>query len=107
MAKQIIINYKDNEYTLEFNRKTVRRMEDAGFVPDTNKPETLVTELFKGAFMMHHRRIDPALVEEIWDAQKKKSELLGVLSSMYAEPIASLMEDDDSGEDENPTWKVL
>lgn len=106
MAKQIEINYKGNDYTLEFNRAVVRRMEENGFVVDTDKPATMITELFKGAFQMHHRRIDPKLVEEIWDAQKKKDELLSVLISMYAEPIAALM-DEDEDEDENPTWKVL
>lgn len=108
MAKQIVISYKGNEYTLEFNRKTVRRMEEGGFVVDTNKPATMITELFKGAFQMHHRRIAPELVEEIWDAQKKKDDLLSVLVQMYAEPIAALMDEDaEEGEDENPTWKVL
>lgn len=108
MAKQIVINYKGDEYILEFNRKTVRRMEESGFVVDTNKPATMITDLFRGAFQMHHRRIDNSLVEEIWDAQKKKDELLSALVSMYAEPIAALMEDgDEEGEDENPTWKVL
>jgi len=105
MAKQVIINYKGSEYTLEFNRKTVKRMEESGFTVNTDKPYTMITELFKGAFQMHHRRIAPELVEEIWNAQKKKDELLPILVSMYTEPIASLM-DEDEGDDENPTWKV-
>lgn len=107
MAKQIVIAYKGNDYTLEFNRKTVRRMEESGFVVDTNKPATMITDLFRGAFQMHHKRIDPNLVEEIWDAQKKKDELLSVLIQMYTEPIAALMDEEADGEDENPTWKVL
>ena len=106
MAKQIVITYEGKDYTLEFNRKTVRQMEAAGFVIDTNKPATMVTELFKGAFNMHHRRIEPSLVEEIWDAQKKKDELLSTLISMYAEPISALM-DEEEAEDDTPTWKVL
>lgn len=106
MAKQIVISYNGNDYTLEFNRKIVRRMEENGFKIDTDRPATMITELFKGAFLMHHRRIDQNLVEEIWNAQKKKDELLAILVQMYAEPIASLM-DEDEGEDENPTWKVV
>lgn len=107
MAKQIVITYMGNDYTLEFNRKTVRRMEESGFVVDTNKPATMITDLFKGAFMMHHRKISPDLVEKIWDAQKKKDELLSILIQMYSEPIAALMDEEEAGEDENPTWKVL
>ena len=106
MAKQIVITYKGNDYTLEFNRKTVKRMEESGFVVDTEKPATMITNLFRGAFQMHHKRISTDLVEEIWDAQKKKEDLLSVLVSMYTEPIAALM-DEEEGEDENPTWKVV
>lgn len=105
MAKRIIINYKGNEYTLEFNRKTVKRMEEAGFVVDTNKPMTMITELFRGAFAMHHRRIDSALVEEIWAAQKKKDDLLGVLVEMYAEPLTTMLDEQET-EDDTPTWTV-
>jgi len=105
-GKQIVITYEGNDYTLEFNRNIVRRMEEGGFVVDTNKPATMITELFRGAFQMHHRRIDQKLVEKIWDAQKKKDELLSVLVQMYTEPIAALMDEGDA-EDENPTWKVL
>lgn len=107
MAKQIVIPYKGVEYTLEFNRKVVRRMEESGFVIDTNKPATMITDLFKGAFQMHHKRVTPELIEEIWDAQKKKDELLTALVSMYTESIASLMDEAEAGDDENPTWKIL
>ena len=106
MAKQIVLTYKGNDYTLEFNRKIVRRMEENGFVVDTSKPATMIAELFRGAFQMHHRRLNPDLVEEIWDAQKGKDKLLAELISMYTEPIAALM-DEEEGEDENPTWKVV
>lgn len=106
MAKQISITYKGVDYTLEFDRKTVKHMENNGFVVDTNKPYTMITDLFKGAFQMHHRKTPPELIEEIWDAQKKKDELLTALVTMYTEPISSLMDEADD-EDENPTWKML
>ena len=108
MAKQIVITYNDKDYTLEFNRRVVRNMEAAGFVVDTNKPASMITDLFRGAFQMHHRKISPELVEDIWDAQRGKDKLLTELIAMYTEPIASLMdEDENEGEDENPTWKVV
>ena len=107
MAKQIVITYKGDEYTLEFNRKIVKRMEENGFVVDTDKPATMITELFRGAFQMHHKRISPDLVEEIWDAQRHKDKLLTELIAMYSEPIAALMDDNADGDDGDPTWKVL
>ena len=32
MAKQIIFTWEDKEYTLEYTRRTVKQMEDEGFV---------------------------------------------------------------------------
>jgi hypothetical protein len=106
-AKQIVITYNDRDYTLEFNRRVVRNMEASGFVVDTNKPASMITDLFRGAFQMHHRKISPELVEEIWDAQRGKDKLLTELIAMYTEPIAALMDEDEGEEDANPTWKVV
>lgn len=106
MAKQIVIHYGGDDYTLEFNRKIVKRMEESGFTVDTNKPATMISDLFRGAFMMHHKRLLPDKIEEIWDAQRGKDKLLSELVQMYTEPIAALMDEEES-EDENPTWKVV
>lgn len=105
MAKKIIITYNDRDYTLEFNRRTVRQMEESGFRIDTDKPASMILDLFRGAFQMHHRNLRPDQVEDMWMAQRGKEKLLSELISMYTEPIASLM-DEAEGEDENPTWKV-
>lgn len=108
MAKQIVISYEGKDYTLEFNRRIVKRMEEAGFVVNTDKPATMVTELFRGAFMKNHRGMSADKIEDIWDAQRGKEKLLSELISMYTEPISSLMEDaEGDAEDENPTWKVV
>lgn len=107
MAKQIVITYEGVSYTLEFNRKTVRSMEDRGFVINTDKPATMIQDLFRGAFQMHHKRMENGLIDKIWAAQKNKEELLAALVSMYAEPISTLMDEPDGDEDETPTWKIL
>ena len=107
MAKQITLNYKGVDYILEFNRKIVRRMEEGGFTIDTNKPATMITELFRGAFQMHHKRVPPETIEEIWDAQRNKDGLLTALVSMYTEPIAALMDEGEAEENDTPTWKLL
>ena len=106
MAKQIVITYKGNDYTLEFNRKTVRRMEESGFVVDTNKPATMITELFRGAFQMHHKRIDREFVRKLWDKQRNKEGLLTALVKAYQKPLEDLMaEPEGDADEENPTWK--
>ena len=107
MAKRIVLTYEGKDYTLEFNRRIVKAMEAAGFKTDADMPATLITELFKGAFQMHHKKLDPGIIEKMWDAQKNKTELLSTLVSMYTEPIAALMDEPDEEDgDENPTWRA-
>lgn len=108
MAKKIVITHDGKDYTLEFNRKSVKQMEASGFVVNTDKPMTMVLDLFHGAFAMHHRNIQRDKTEAIWDEQRGKDKLLSELISMYTEPLSELMnEKEGDGEDENPTWKVL
>ena len=106
MARQIVLTYEGKEYTLEFNRRIVKRMEESGFKVDKDTPYTMVTELFKGAFQMHHRKLPADTIEDIWDAQTQKEKLLSALVGMYMQPIADLMEDAE-GDEENPTWKEV
>ena len=106
MAKQIVLQYDGKDYTLEFNRRVARRMEESGFVVDTEKPVSLITDLFRGAFQMHHRRITPEEIEKIWAAQSHKDDLLAALVQMYTETVSSLMDEEET-ENENPTWKLL
>ena len=63
MAKQIIFTYEDKEYTLEYTRRTVKQMEDEGFVAREidSKPMTLLPALFAGAFKAHHRFVRRSL----------------------------------------------
>lgn len=106
-ARPIHISYNGNEYTLNFNRKTIRRMEENGFVISKigSMPISGVLTLFHGAFQMYHRHIRPEVTEEIWDSMKDKQKLLSALISLYTENINTLMDDVETGEDdENPTW---
>lgn len=108
MAKKIVLNYEGKDYTLEFNRRIVRQMEADGFRIDANMPVTLILDLFKGAFKMHHRKLPAETIEDMWDAQRDKDKLLSALVSMYSEPVAALMDEpEDEGDDANPTWKEV
>lgn len=109
MAKQIVL--KDavgNKYTLEFDRETVKRMINKGFVLDTEPSHLLVLaeDLVTGAFQMHHKKMDWRLIEPIFMAQNKRPELLKQLAEMYMEPATSLLGTDEEETDENPTWEV-
>ena len=96
MAKQLKFRYQDKEYNLEFTRKTVAEMERKGFIAAevSEKPMSTLPELFRGAFLAHHRYIKP----EIIDKMTNKEDLIGKLAEMYAEPILSLVEEPEEAE---------
>lgn len=107
-TKVVIKDEEGNKYTLEFNARVVKNMERKGFKIDTDYPVTMIDDLFLGAFQMHHKGIMPERVKTIWKQQRKKDDLLGILTKLYMKPLEDLMDEDES-EDENadPTWETL
>jgi hypothetical protein len=105
MSKTITIPYNGTEYTLEFNRESVKLMEHAGFSIDqiSSKPVTMLPMLFEGAFHMHHRRTDKEAIRKMFDKIKGKDELMAALVELYNEPMKALFDEpeDDEG---NVTW---
>lgn len=95
MAKQIQFTYNDKDYTLEYTRRTIKQMEDEGFVARDidDKPMTLLPALFSGAFKAHHRFTKQAEIDEIYAHMPNKDKLIERLAEMYNEPIMSLMEE--------------
>ena len=111
MAKQIVLNdAAGTKYTLEFNRETVKRMINKGFVLDTEPSHLLVLaeDLVTGAFQMHHKKMDWERIEPIFMAQNKRVELLKALSEMFMKPAEDLLgTDKEEDNDENPTWETV
>lgn len=95
MAKQLQFEYGGEAYTLEFTRKTVTEMERKGFIASeiTDKPMTTLPELFRGAFLAHHRFTKAELIDEIFASLTNKEDLIGKLAEMYNEPIMALVEE--------------
>ena len=105
MAKTITIPFEGNEFTLEFNRDSVKLMERAGFDTELirSKPMTMLPMLFEGAFHMHHRRLDKEYIRRMFGKIKGKDELMTALLEMYNEPLNTLF--DEPEEDEgNVEW---
>lgn len=107
MAKQIRFTYDDVDYTLEFTRKSVERMENTGFVISEvfEKPMTLLPALFAGAFLAHHRYVKRDVIDKIYDSLPDKQDLIGKLAEMYNEPIAALL-DEPEVEEGNVEWEA-
>ena len=101
--KPMVITDPDEgrEYTLEFNRKSVVKTEQAGL--DVNQLEsksmTMIPIMFWGAFLMHHphmtrEQTDKILFEGLSGLNEEEMTYLGKL---YAEPFQTLI----AGAEEN------
>lgn len=108
MAKQINFDYDGVAYTLEFTRRTIKEMEKRGFKASElgDKPMTMLPMMFEGAFLAHHRHVQPSKIEEIYDSLENKQGLIEALSTMYNEPLQSLI-DDVEGATKKTTWTVV
>ena len=105
MSKQLEFTYEGNKYTLEFTRKSIEQMEKSGFVVSdiTTKPMTVLPALFAGAFLAHHRFVNPTVIDAIFSKLTNKTELIGKLAEMYNEPIMALMDEPEEAEG-NVDW---
>ena len=95
-VKPIIIHDAENgtDYTLEFNRESIRFAEARGFdIDDVGRyPMTKIPELFFYAFRMHHKNIsrektDRFLFDDLGGLPEGAAERLGAL---YAAPFEAL-----------------
>ena len=105
MSKQLKFTYKDKEYTLEYTRRSVERMERNGFnaTEMRDKPMTTLPALFAGAFIANHPWVKQELINEIYSKMTNRQELIGKLSEMYNEPIEALLDDPEEKEG-NLNW---
>ena len=96
----IIIHDTENQidYTLEFNRETIRFAESRGFdIDDVSKfPMSKLPELFFYAFRMHHKNVsrektDRILFDDLGGMPNGMAERLGAL---YAAPFEALTNKD-------------
>ena len=96
---KITFSYGGNDYCLEYTKRTVKMMEDRGFIPSKilEAPMTYLPELFAGAFLANHKFVRKEVIDEIYTAMDGKRELVNALIEMYNEPINALTEDADEG----------
>jgi len=95
-VKPIVLHDEDNgvDYTLEFNRETIKFAEQRGFdISDVGRfPMTKLPELFFYAFRMHHKNIsrertDRILFDDLGGMPEGMAERLGAL---YSAPFEAL-----------------
>lgn len=96
---KISFTFDGKDYCLEYTRKTVKNMEDRGFVAARilEAPMTVLPDLFAGAFLANHKFTDRKVIDAIFDKMQDKKQLVETLTQMYNEPIEALMADGDEG----------
>ena len=104
----IIIHDTENnkDYTLEFNRDSIRFAEQRKFVIDDvdNFPMTKVVEFFWYAFRMHHPSFSLSQAENLLDRMGGMSEALGRrLGELWSVPYEAMNYNEDKAKNSGVT----
>ena len=93
-----------SEYTLEFSRRSISKVEQAGFNINLIETQsmTMIPLMFWGAFLMHHPQMTREQTDKIlFDGLGGLSEEeMGYLGRLYAVPFESLIASE--GKETNP-----
>ena len=107
MAKIINLEYKDEKFTLEYNRNSVKTLVDKyNCKLDSESTVDIILhlpEMFSCAFIKHHPRIKLTKINEIFDTIQDKTGLAVKLIEMINESINTLIEDGETKEG-NAVW---
>lgn len=110
MNTKITLTHKGVNYTLEYDRMSIKLLEASGFKFDEflDKPLTNIELAFAGAFIKNHAKVNQSTIDEIYENCKNKSDLIVVLKKMIDECYQSLLSDPtDEGEEGNVTWEIV
>ena len=105
MNTKIKLTYEGQEYVLEFDRMTIKMLENIGFNYEQfmDKPMTNVELAFTGAFIKNHPKTKQDVIGAIYEACPDKGALIATLSTMINECYEALLSDGDS---KKVTWET-
>lgn len=109
MGKFLKFEFNSKEYTLEYTRESVKQMEREGFVAGDilSKPMLTLPKLFAGAFKAHHRfDAKQKDIDKMFELFTNKQALVEKLAEMYAEPMETLMDDDNIDAGNAIAWEA-
>lgn len=108
MNTKINLTYQGVNYTLEYNRMSVKALENNGFSLEefSKKPMSNIEMAFAGAFIANHRKISQSTIDDIYKQCKNKDSLIEVLTKMITECYESLMDEPEENEG-NVSWEAV
>lgn len=107
---KINLEHNNIEYTLEYDRNSIKIIEANGFELDkfTTQPMSMIELAFAGAFIKHHKKIKQSIIDEIFESCPKKSDLIQTISTMITDCYNWLADEPDAGESKgNVSWEVV
>lgn len=109
MNTKINLSYKNVPYTLEYDRMSVKTLEANGFSVEEfiKKPMSNIDMAFAGAFIKHHRKTKPNVIEEIYSKCENKESLIETLIVMIQETYEALFDEPVAGDEGNASWEVV
>lgn len=107
--REIEIEYEGLNYKLGFSRATIRQLESKGFSLNKveNAPMTYIPMLFEGSFLLHHKKVKIEKVNEIFRNIENKEDLIPELAKIYAESMATLMDEPEENATKKASWKIV
>lgn len=109
MNTTIKFNYNGVDYVLEYDRASVKLLENSGFELEKflEKPLTNIELAFAGAFIKNHRSTKQTTIDDIYKHMTNKTKLVQSLSKMIQETYDALLEDPDDGDEGNVNWEAI
>lgn len=106
------IHLKDNEhnieYTLEFNRNTVKYSEEHGFnIEKIEDKKMSLLDLFYYSFLMHHKGIKRETTDALVESMGGFPDgLIARLCELYIAPYGFLVQDEESSKNASVTVEM-
>lgn len=110
MNSKIEFNYEGKDYTLEYDRKSIKIMEANGFKYKDldNCPLSMIEMLWQGAFLKNHKNERSDIITTIYEKIQNKTDLNAGLISMFTETYTSLIGDSEENDNsKNIEWKMI
>lgn len=110
MNTKINLTYNNETFTLEYNRMSIKLLEQSGFKLEEflEKPMSNIELAFSGAFLKNHQKTNQSVIDEIYRKTKNKKGLITCLQNMITECYDSLLSEPEENDDEgNATWEIV